>query len=159
MEEKLKKIIHSLENQCVRREYCSSDILKKAADKLEGNMEEARQVLAYLVENRFVDDSRYAGAFAREKSSISGWGPVKIRFALAAKRIPESVIKEALEEIEESKADSRMEKLLETKWKSLQQDPQGRLKLIRFALSRGYTYESIKDAVARITSESASDDI
>ena len=45
------------------------------------------RIVAALVEDGYADDRRYAAAFAREKSSITGWGPVKIRMALSAKGI------------------------------------------------------------------------
>lgn len=144
MEDKKQRTYSSLENQCAKREYCTSDIYKKALDKLEGDSAAAEELVAKLVANGFVSDLRYATAFAREKASLTGWGPVKIRFALSAKRIDREVIDEALGEIDAEKADAKLERLLETKRRSLEGDPQGRLKLIKFALSRGYDYETIK---------------
>ena len=49
------------------------------------------------------------------------------------------------------KALEKMEKVLEVKWKTLSGDPAGRLKLIRFALSRGYEYSQIENPVREIT--------
>lgn len=144
MEDKKQRTYSSLENQCAKREYCTSDIYKKALDKLEGDSAAAEEIVAKLVANGFVSDLRYASAFAREKASLTGWGPVKIRFALSAKRIDREVIDEALGEIDAEKADAKLERLLEAKRRSLEGDPQGRLKLIKFALSRGYDYETIK---------------
>lgn len=144
MEDKKQRTYSSLENQCAKREYCTSDIYKKALDKLEGDSAAAEELVAKLVANGFVSDLRYATAFAREKASLTGWGPVKIRFALSAKRIDREVIDEALGEIDAEKADAKLERLLEAKRRSLEGDPQGRLKLIKFALSRGYDYETIK---------------
>lgn len=144
MDERTKKIYSRLETQCAKTEYCTSDIRKKALTRLEGDEEAAEEVVAELVANGFVSDLRYAGAFAREKASLTGWGPVKIRFALGAKRIPAEVIDEALGEIESDKADARLEKLIEAKRRSLEGDPQIRLKLIKFALSRGYDYDTVK---------------
>ena len=79
MDDRQKKILDRLENQCARRECCSSDVLRKATELLEGDEAAAREVLGSLTEGGFVDDSRYAAAFAREKSGITGWGPYKIR--------------------------------------------------------------------------------
>lgn len=144
MEDNKQKIYSRLESQCAKREYCTSDIYKKVLDKLEGDSAAAEELVARLVANGFVSDLRYATAFAREKASLTGWGPVKIRFALSAKRIDREVIDEALGEIDAEKADAKLERLLEAKRRSLEGDPQGRLKLIKFALSRGYDYETIK---------------
>lgn len=145
------QILSALQNLCVRREYCTSDIRRKALDRCEGDAALADELVASLKADRFVDDVRYASAFAREKSSLTGWGPVKIRFALRAKGIADSDIAAGLAEIEEDRASSRLASLLQNKWKSLSDDPAGRLKLIRFALSRGYEYSQVEGIVDEIT--------
>ena len=141
----------ALEAQCAKREYCTADIRRKALQRLDFDAAGAETVVTALQEEGFVDDRRYAAAFAREKSGLSGWGPVKIRSALLARQIPREVIAGALEEIDPDRAAARLEKVLETKWKTLADDPQGRLKLIRFALSRGYDYEPVRPLIERIT--------
>lgn len=145
------QILSALQNLCVRREYCTSDIRRKALDRCEGDKAMADELVASLKADRFVDDVRYASAFAREKSSLTGWGPVKIRFALRAKGLSEGDIAAGLAEIETDRAESRLESLLQNKWKTLSDDPAGRLKLIRFALSRGYEYSQVEDIVNEIT--------
>lgn len=145
------QILSALQNLCVRREYCTSDIRRKALDRCEGDKVMADELVTSLKADRFVDDVRYASAFAREKSSLTGWGPVKIRFALRAKGIADSDIAAGLAEIEEDRASSRLASLLQNKWKSLSDDPAGRLKLIRFALSRGYEYSQVEGIVDEIT--------
>lgn len=147
MDEKAKQILSKLEAQCSKREYCTADIYQKALAKLEGDREAAEEIVAALEADNFVSDLRYASAFAREKASLTGWGPIKIRFALSAKKIDKEVIDEALGEIEPEKAEARLERLLETKRKSLEGDPQIKLKLIKFALSRGYDYDTVKKLV------------
>ena len=104
------KTLNNLRRQCSRREYCTADILKKALKSLEGDREEAERVLRTLVQEKYVDDRRYAEAYAREKSAISGWGEVKIKYMLSAKGIAKEVISEALTEIDCAKADSRLDK-------------------------------------------------
>ena len=75
---------------------------------------------------------------------------MKIKYMLSAKVLARDVIAKALEEIDEGKAESRLEKLLENKWKSLKDDPQGKMKLIRFALGRGYGYEDISSLLGKV---------
>lgn len=137
------KILNNLRRQCSRREYCSQDVLKKAEKSLDGDRKQALKVLNTLVDEKYVDDLRYASAFARDKSSIAGWGAVKIRYMLSAKGISKDVISEALEEVDVRKADDRLRKLLENKNRSLKEDPQRKMKLLRFALGRGYSYDEV----------------
>lgn len=144
------RCLSRLQRLCSRAEYCSEDIYRKALKDLEGDAEAAARVVAELKEDRYVDDARYAAAFAREKASLQGWGPVKIRFQLRGKGISEADISAALSEIDTQKADARLEKLLLEKQRSLEGDPQARLKLIKFALSRGYEYPAVQSALEQI---------
>ena len=137
------KLTDRLRRQCSRREYCKDDIFKKATTALEGDREAAAKVLDVLVSEKYVDDLRYATAYAREKAMISGWGETKIRYMLSAKRIDRTLIDQALTEIDGDKADSRLLKLLQNKAHTLKADPQIRLKLLRFALGRGYQYDDV----------------
>jgi regulatory protein len=147
-----KKVLEILQAQCSKREYCTSDILEKASRRLDWDTSAAEEVAAALVKDDFVNDLRFAEAFARDKSSLSGWGTVKIRYALAARRIPKETIDRALAGIDTGRAADKMTRLLESKWKTLEGDGQGRLKLLKFALSRGYEYDDVKQAVDEITS-------
>ena len=147
MTDQQKKILDRLRGLCSRREYCSADVLKKAKDALDGDSQAAQEVVAILVQEKYVDDFRYASAFARDKSAIQGWGEVKIRYMLSAKGVSRDIIDKALEEIDQDKADSRLEKLLQHKLKSLKDDPQCRLKLLRFALGRGYSYDEVNSLI------------
>lgn len=147
------QVLSYLQNLCVKRECCSSDILKKAEKALEGDRSEAQRMLEALVADRFVDDARYAAAFAREKSSLTGWGPDKIRYSLLMKGISKADISAALEEIDPETAGARLEKLLAAKCRTLQGDPFIKFKLIKYALSRGYRYDDVGPAVEIILSE------
>lgn len=150
MDEKKLKVLNRLRGLCSRREYCVADVLKKATEGLEGDRAAAQEVVDVLVKEKYVDDLRYASAYARDKAAIQGWGEVKIRYMLTAKCVSRGIIDMALEEIDQDKADSRLEKLLQNKFKSLKDDPQVRLKLLRFALGRGYSYDEVSKAVDRL---------
>ena len=86
---------------------------------------DAEQVLGRLVRDRFIDDSRYAEAFVREKLRLSGWGEYKIRTAL------------------------------ERKARTVKYTSQYELKtrLIRYGLSLGYDYEAVMDAASAMVRE------
>lgn len=147
------KILDSLRRQCSRREYCSADILKKAEKAFDGDRDKAYEILRILVEERYVDDLRYASAFARDKSFISGWGEAKIRYMLTSKGIHRDIISQALLEIDGAKASARLEKLLNNRYQSLKDDPQWRMKLIRFALGRGYSYDEVNEYLKNMKRE------
>ena len=139
--EDMSSVIDRLKMLCSRREYSTSDVMKKALDALNSDKELAAKVVDKLVAERYVDDFRYASAYARDKASIAGWGSAKIRYMLSAKGVARDVIDRALGEVDESKADARMENLLRNKYRTLKNDPQVKVKLLRFAVGRGYSYE------------------
>jgi regulatory protein len=144
------KCLSRLQKLCSKAEYCEADIYRKALKALDGDAQAAAKVLASLKEDRYVDNARYAAAFARDKANFQGWGPVKIRFQLRAKGVSEADITQALQEIEPAKAEEKMEKVLAAKAKTLQGDPQFRLKLLKFGLTRGYDYDDVEAAVSKI---------
>lgn len=144
------KVADRMRALCSRREYCRKDVLKKVMTALDGDAAKAEEVVGKLVEERYVDDRRYAAAFARDKASIAGWGTAKIRYMLAAKGVDREIIASALEEIDVNRADARLEKLMENKARSLKDDPQRRIKLLRFGVGRGYGYEEVSSVIDRI---------
>ena len=139
-----------LQRLCSRAEYCASDMYRKALKDLEGDSEAAARVVASLKADKYVDDARYASCFAREKSSLQGWGPIKIRFQLRAKGVSEADISAGLAEIEQPKADAKLKRLVSEKYKTLEDDPQCKLKLLKFALSRGYEYDQVAAVVDEV---------
>lgn len=158
------KMLDTLRRLCSKREYCTFDIRKKITDAYSKSeaadcpLEQAlEEIISSLKTDRYLSDLRYATAFARDKSSLSGWGEVKIRYMLSSKGISKSDIDAALEEIDDSSAENRMTKLIDTKYKSLKDDPQCKIKLLRFALGRGYSYDDVADYVNRIVKDGLDD--
>lgn len=136
---------------CSRREYCSSGIIDLLRRKgVEGK--EAAAVLERLRAESYVDDARYARAFARDKAHLAGWGSRKIAYALASKGIPAETVKEALSEVEDGESTRRMEEVIRGKWRSVKAaTPQERrVKVLRFALSRGYDYAAVMKVVSSL---------
>jgi regulatory protein len=69
---------------------------------------------------------------------------------LSAKGISKGIISEALDSIDGEKASGRLEKLMETKARSLKDDPQAKLKMLRFGMGRGYSYEAVAEVTDKI---------
>lgn len=149
MEEQYQKTIDYLRKLCSVREYCRKDIYDKALKRLEDDAA-ASKAVEQLIREGFLSESRYAAAYARDKSSIAGWGPAKIRYMLAGKGIPRGVIDEALQEIDAGRAGDKLRKLLVAKYKLLRDDPQVKIKMLKFALSRGYEYDAVGSLVKEI---------
>ena len=113
---------------------------------------ERRGVLARLIKERFIDDRRYAEAYVREKSRLAGWGERKIAMQLRAKGISQEIVKQALGAIDGDSQRLRLEDKLRRKLKSIKavNDYELRGKLLRYALSLGYDYDTSSDAVQSV---------
>ncbi|MGN0190790.1 MAG: regulatory protein RecX [Candidatus Cryptobacteroides sp.] len=148
----MKKALTSLRNLCSRREYCASDIMEKAQKALDGNVRDAAEVVNSLVSDGFIDNRRYCAAFARDKSSLSGWGKAKISFALRQKGLSAEDIGYGLSMIDAPKADARLDRLVLNRIIHLKNDPEWRQKTIRFAMGRGYDYGEVSASLDRVSS-------
>ena len=109
-------------------------------------------ILQRLIDHGFIDDRRYAAAFVREKTRLSGWGAYKIRAALAVKRIDRAVIDDALRQLDPTRQQERLEEVLRRKARTIKaEDPfQLKGKLIRYGQSQGYDFETVMEAVERM---------
>ena len=150
------KLLSRLQALCSRKEYCSSEMYRKALKGLDGDEEGAAQMLQLLVADKYVDDLRYATAFARDKSSLDGWGPIKISFALKGKGIDAATVAGALAAVDPEKSGDKLRSILESKYRMLKGCGDVRLKLLKFALARGYQYDGLDALVREIMSDGQS---
>jgi regulatory protein len=114
---------------------------------LDNDREGADKVMDLLIKDKYVDDYRYSCAYARDKASIAGWGPSKIRYMLSSKGVDRDVIDRAMLEIDESKADQILDRLVRSRYASLRNDPQVRVKLLRYVVGRGYSYDEASSVI------------
>ena len=145
--------LQSLMRECARSERSSGDALRLmkrwgVAD------EDAQKVLARLLSERFIDDSRYAEAFVRDKLNLSGWGAYKIKSALRAKGVSKEIIDEvAAQMIEAADMCERLEEIMVRRMRTLKYSSpyDAKTKLIRFAASRGFDLDQAIECATKIT--------
>ncbi len=141
----------SLMALCARAERSSGDARRLmmrwgvASPEIDG-------VLQRLVRERFIDDSRYAQLYVREKVNINGWGARKISAELYRKGVARETIEQALQG-----ADSELmsERLTERLSRKLSQIKGGshyevKSKLLRYAASQGYEYGAAVDIIDKL---------
>ena len=143
--------LQSLMRLAARSEKSSGDAMR-LMQRWGVSEAERRAVLQKLIDNRFIDDSRYAEAYVREKSRLSGWGWRKISTQLKAKGISQDIIREALREIDGEAVQSVLQEKLRRKLRTIKasSDYELRGKLFRYALSQGFDYDQISEAVAAV---------
>ena len=124
---------------CAYQERCVKDVRDKLK-AFEISEEEKAKIIDYLLDNRFVNDERYAKAFVRGKVNQSGWGVNKIRFHLIQKGIDKDIIEEALGQTDEEAYRQRLIEILETKAKTVKaaNDFEKKRKLATYAMQKGF---------------------
>ena len=126
-------------NTCSRKECAASEIAEKLTSWGAGEAD-IKKIVKTLTEENYIDDKRYAEAFARDKLRYNKWGRIKIAMHLKQKRIDSQLIKNALNNIDEDEYMEILGKLLENHRKSVKAQSQYefRAKMYRFALSKGF---------------------
>lgn len=153
----------SLMRLCARAERSSGDAMRLMATWMvpEGDRQ---RVLQRLIKDRFIDDSRYAEAFVREKSNLSAWGEYKIRATLRRKGIADEIINSALQLMPTEQNIERLTERLKRKMRTIKYDTtyQLKTKLIRHALSLGFSMDDVlkcvEEVMRDITTEEECDD-
>ncbi len=97
----------------------------------------------------YVDDERYARAFIKDKVRYNKWGRRKVEQALWAKHIDEDIRQRVLDEVDDEEYIAVLRPLLQQKRKSTKANSDYELngKLIKFAMSRGFTMDIIKQCI------------
>lgn len=141
----------SLMRLCARAERSSGDAMRLMATWLVPEADR-QGVLQRLIKDRFIDDSRYAEAFVREKSNLSAWGEYKIRTALRRKGIADEIINSALQQMPAEQNLERLTERLKRKMRTIKYDTtyQLKTKLIRHALSLGFTMDDVLKCVEEV---------
>lgn len=132
---------------CAGAEQCTADIRAKIL-KSGFSADDASQMIEYLQTNKYLDDSRYARAYASDKVRFSGWGRMKVRMGLRAKGMSDSIIAQALENVSEADYKDSLLRALAAKARSLNlSDVKDRQKLYRHLASRGFESSLIIAAI------------
>jgi regulatory protein len=137
-----------LASLCANAEHCQWEMLEKMR-RWELPEEAQARVMQRLVGERYVDDERYAQAFVKDKLNYNKWGRRKIEQALWQKHIDEAVRQRVLDEIADEDYVLVLRPLLKQKRKSTKAASDYELngKLIKFALSRGFTMDIIRQCI------------
>ena len=114
--------------------------------------EEKTKILDYLLDNRFVNDERFAKSFVRGKINQSGWGVNKIRFHLIQKGIDKEIIDEALGQTDEETYRQRLIDILKTKSKTVKaaNDFEKKRKLAAYAMQKGFEGSLVWEVLKKI---------
>ena len=132
-------VLDKMAKYCAYQERCVKDVRDKLKT-FDLPQDEKEKILDYLLDNRFVNDERFAKSFVRGKINQSGWGLNKIRFHLMQKGIAKEIIDEALGQTDEDLYRQRLIDILKTKCKTVkaENDFERKRKLAAYAMQKGF---------------------
>ena len=142
------EILYKLAAKCSISEQCLSDIETKLS-RYDLTEEERTRILRHLIEEKYIDDCRYAEAYVRDKYRFNKWGRIKITQGLRMKGIDSETISNAMEAIDETEYLNILHDLIKAKRKSTRgkNDYEINGKLVRFAIGRGFEYSAIHQCI------------
>jgi len=145
------KYLKQMAAYCSRSEKCEFDVRKKL-EGTELDINQIDELIDYLIENKYIDNQRYAEFFANDKFKFNKWGKQKIRMHLNQKQISSALIQNALNTIDKKEYKKTLKEIIEKKLKSTKEQDKYKLKekLIRNALSKGFEMDLIYDLLPKI---------
>jgi regulatory protein len=131
---------------CSRREYCCDDLRNKLQSWGVGSNDTGK-ILDILIKENFLNESRYATAFVKDKFNYNNWGKVKIAAHLRFKNVPSGIISAALDSIDNELYKKVVNELITSHRRSVKAKNQYDLKakLLRYGLSKGFESHLLYD--------------
>ena len=133
---------------CASAEHCTGEMIDKMT-KWEISEEAQARIMEHLVKNKYIDDERYCRAFVHDKMEYNHWGRRKIEQALYVKHVDKAIQKTVLDEIPDEDFIDILRPLIVQKRRQTRANSEYEMniKLMRFAASRGFTIEQIRQCI------------
>ena len=131
---------------CSRQELCSEDVRNKLL--IWGVVkDDIEKIISILIKENFINESRYATAFVRDKFNYNKLGKIKITAHLRAKKLSPDIIRTALDLIDNEQYVKILIGLINDHRRSVKAKNQYDLKakLLRYGLSKGFESSLLYD--------------
>lgn len=147
----IKEAILKLEHFCAYQERCHAEVISKLYS-LKMTSDEIDKVVVQLIENNFLNETRFACSFARGKHRIKQWGKIRITNELKMKQISSTNITLALKEISSEEYEETFIQLSERCWNNIQEKNvlKKRKKFCDYMLRRGYESFLVYDKLTQL---------
>ena len=138
----LKKILH----YCDYQDRCKKEIFTKL-NSFELTDNDRDFIINFLNDEGYINDERYCRSYVKSKLNLKKWGVNKIKISLISKGVDRDIIDTVVSEIDQDSYKEELIKLLENK-KINESDPYKRkAKLIRYAVSKGYSLSMVMEVL------------
>lgn len=144
--------LQKLKHFCAYQERCHQEVKEKLY-KLGIWKKDHDEIIATLIEENYLNEERFAMAYAGGKFRIKEWGRVKIKYELKQKQVSEYCIKKALKQIDEEEYLEVLEKLAKEKYASLKNDQYliREKKTMDYLFRKGFEADLIRGSIKKIT--------
>jgi len=131
--------LQKLKHYCAYQERCHSEVKEKLYN-LGVWKRDHDDIIATLIEENYLNEERFAIAFAGGKWRVKQWGRVKIKYELKQKQVNDYCIKKALQQIDEEEYLRTMNKLATGKYAALQNEQYlvRRKKTMNYLVAKGF---------------------
>jgi regulatory protein len=143
-------ITKKIEHFCAYQERCHQEIVQKLRS-MTIDLNSIDEIVVHLIQNGFLNEERFACAFARGKHRIKNWGNIRIINELKARNISQTIITVALREITEEDYFNTFENLSARIWENIhdKNELKKRKKFCDYLLRKGFesqlVYEKVKE--------------
>jgi regulatory protein len=143
--------LQKLKHYCAYQERCHSEVKEKLYD-LGVWKKEHDEIIAALIEENYLNEERFAIAFAGGKFRIKQWGRMKIKHELKQKQVSEYSIKKALKQIDEAEYLKLLNKEAEEKYASLKSEQYlvRKKKTMDYLFRKGFEAELVNESIKTI---------
>ncbi|ATL46310.1 RecX family transcriptional regulator [Chitinophaga caeni] len=147
-------ILQKLKHYCAYQERCHKDVRDKCYE-LGVRGHEQDELLAQLVEENFLNEERFARAFAGGKFRLKRWGKNKIKAALKMRDISGYCINKAMEEIDMDDYMKTLNKEAAKKFASVKEtkEYQKKYKTLQYLMQRGFEQDLARQAIEEIANQ------
>ncbi|MCL1868739.1 MAG: RecX family transcriptional regulator [Paludibacter sp.] len=137
---------------CSLSEHCISEIKEKLVGWGASDLQ-IKKIVAHLLKEKYIDQQRFATAYARDKLRFNYWGKIKIGFMLRSKDIDNEIITSALESINADEYQNVLHELIKAKEKTIKaaSNYEKRGKLMRFLQGKGFEFAEMERAINAIS--------
>ena len=143
--------LQKLKHYCGYQERCHSEVKEKLYS-LGVWKKEQDEIIAALIEEKYLDEERFAIAFAGGRFRLKQWGRVKIKYELKQKQVSEYSIKKALKLIDEADYLKVLQKLATEKYAVLKDEQYlpRKKKTMDYLLGKGFEMELVRGMIEKV---------
>ena len=145
------EIRKKLEHYCAYQDRCHQEVYQKMFS-FNLSSHEKEEIMVYLIDNKFLNEERFAQSFVRGKHNYKKWGKTRITNELKARNISSTIIKIALKEINDSLYFETFDDLANKHWETISENNpmKKRKKFCDYFMRKGWENELIYEKVKEL---------